>query len=75
MIKYLITLATFIGLIFSSVYDIGDIVSDSHQNITKSTCYAGNDYDVGDSWKLADWNGTTNGGFYTVIFIEMSATW
>ena len=32
-------------------------------------------YDVGDSWKLADWNGATNGGHYTVIFIEMSATW
>ena len=75
MIKCLITLATFIGLIFSSVYDIGDIVSDSHQNITKSTCYAGNDYDTNDSWKLADWNGSNNGGHYTVIFIEMSATW
>ena len=75
MIKYLITLATFIGLIFSSVYDIGDIVSDSHQNITKSTCYAGNDYDTNDSWKLADWNGAINGGNHTVIFIEMSATW
>ena len=29
----------------------------------------------GDDWKLADWNGATNGGHYTVIFIDMAATW
>ncbi len=75
MIKYIITISAAIGLAFASVYDVGDIVSDSHQNITKSTCYAGNEYENGDSWKLADWNGATNGGHYTVIFIEMSATW
>ena len=75
MIKYIITISIAIGFAFASVYDVGDFVSDTHQNITKSTCYAGNDYDVGDSWKLADWNGATNGGHHTVIFIEMSATW
>jgi len=75
MIKYIIAFTTAVGLTLASVYDVGDIVSDTHQNITKSTCYAGNDYDVDDSWKLADWNGATNGGHHTVIFIEMSATW
>ena len=75
MIKYIITISVAIGIAFASIYDVGDIVSDSHQNITKSTCYAGNDYNVGDNWKLADWNGTTNGGHYNVIFIEMTATW
>ena len=75
MIKYLITFSTAIGLTFSSVYDVGDIVSSTHQNVTKSTCYAGNDYAVGNSWKLADWNGATNGGHNNVIFIEMTATW
>jgi hypothetical protein len=58
-----------------SVYDVGDVVSEQHQNITKSTCYAGNDYDVGNLWSLGEWNGATNGGHYNVIFIEMSATW
>ena len=58
-----------------SIYNVGDIVSTQHQNISKSTCYEGNDYNVGDSWSLADWNGATNGGHYNVIFIEMSATW
>ena len=75
MIKYIFTISIAIGFSFASVYDVGEIISDTHQNITKSTCYAGNDYDVGENWKLADWNGATNGGHHTVIFIEMSATW
>ena len=75
MMKYVITFLMALSLSFASVYDVGDTVSESHQNITQSTCYAGNDYEVNDEWKLADWNGATNGGHYTVIFIEMSATW
>ena len=75
MIKFIITFSMALSLSFASVYDVGDYVSESHQNITQSTCYAGNDYEVNDTWKLADWNGATNGGHHTVIFIEMSATW
>ena len=75
MIKYITTFSMAICLTFASVYDVGDIISDTHQNVTKSTCWAGNDYDVGDNWKLADWNGATNGGHHNVIFIEMTATW
>ena len=75
MIKYIITFSVAIGFALASVYDVDDFISESHQNITKSTCYSGNDYDTGDNWKLADWNGATNGGHHTVIFIEMSATW
>ena len=62
-------------LSLASVYDAGDIVSNSDQNIIKPTCYPGNGYAEGDNWKLADWNGATNGGHYNVIFIEMTATW
>ncbi len=75
IMKYLIYLLCTLSFSFASVYDVGEIVSTTHQNITKSTCYAGNEYEVNDSWKLADWNGAINGGHYTVIFIEMSATW
>ena len=75
MKKIIITITSICSLSFASVYDVGDFVSDTHQNITKSTCYGGNEYDVGDSWKLADWNAASNGGHYNVIFIEMSATW
>ena len=75
MIKYIATFLTVICLAFASVYDVGDFISTSHQNISKSTCYAGNEYEVNDDWKLLDWNGALNGGHYSVIFIEMSATW
>ena len=75
MRKIIITITAICSLSFASYYDVGDFVIPSHQNITKSTCYAGNDYNVGDSWKLADWNGATNGGHHNVIFIEMSASW
>ena len=75
MKKIIITITAMCSLSFASVYDVGDFISGTHQNITKSTCYAGNDYEVGDDWKMADWNGATNGGHYNVIFIEMSATW
>lgn len=71
-ILYVLIITTFL---FSSTYDIGDIVSNEDQLIEKNTCYAGNDYDVGESWKLADWNGALNGGNYNVIFIDMAATW
>ena len=75
MIKYIIAISIALSLSFASVYGVGDFVSDTHQNITKSTCSAGNDYQVNDNWKLADWNGATNGGHHTVIFIDMAATW
>ena len=75
MKKIIITITAICSLSFASYYDVGDIVSDTHQNVTKSTCYGGIDYDVGDSWKLADWNAASNGGHYNVIFIEMTATW
>ena len=68
----------FILFLFSlsfAVYNVGQVVSDSDQNVVKSTCYSGNEYQVNDDWKLADWNGATNGGHYNVMFIEMSATW
>ena len=75
MNKIIITITAMCSLSFASVYDVGDFISDTHQNITKSTCYSGNEYENGDDWKLADWNGATNGGHYTVIFIDMAATW
>ena len=71
-ILYVLIITTFL---FSSTYDIGDIVSNEDQSIEKNTCYAGNGYDVGENWKLADWNGALNGGNYNVIFIDMAATW
>ena len=65
-------------LLFSfaySAYNIGETVSISDQNTTMQTCYSGNNYNVGDSWKLSDWNGDLNGGQYNVTYIEMHASW
>ena len=64
----------FLGFVFAN-YDVGEFISTSDQSLTRSTCYAGNDYEVNDEWKLSDWNGTLNGGHYNVIILEMSATW
>ncbi len=75
MFKRILLTISICATLCASVYDVGDYVSSSHQNISKSTCFAGNDYNVGENWKLADWNGATNGGHHNVIFIEMSATW
>ena len=75
MKKIIITITAIWSLSFASVYNVDDFISETHQNITKSTCYAGNEYGTSDNWKLADWNGATNGGHHTVIFVEMSATW
>ena len=35
MIKYIIAFSTAIGLTFASVYDVGDYISETHQNIEK----------------------------------------
>jgi len=67
-------LLVLLSFVFAN-YDVGEFISETDQNLTKSTCYAGNEYENGDDWKLADWNGSLNGGHYNVIFIEMSATW
>jgi len=70
-----ILLLSVLTITYASVYNVGDIVNETHQDISKSTCYAGNGYEINDEWKLADWNGATNGGHYNVIFIDLSATW
>ena len=56
-------------------YCAGDQISISDQN-TEHTVGAGfGDYEVGDVFKLSDYNGDLNGGNYSVILIDMSASW
>ena len=57
------------------VYNVGDIVSNSDQNVTLSVCDQTSEYFVGDEVSLAGWNGDLNGGDYQVIWLEMSASW
>jgi len=70
-----VILLTVVSFLFPAIYDVGEVVSTSDQNIEKSTCFAGNGYEVNDNWSLSDWNGDVNQGTYNVIFMEMSATW
>ena len=73
--RYLIINILLLASLYSIPYEEGEYVSEEHQYITQTTCYAGNDYEVGDDWKLADWNGALNGGHYNIIYIEMAASW
>ena len=60
---------------FMQSYCAGDQVSISHQNEGHIVGAGYEDYETGDIFKLADWNGALNGGQYHVIFIDMSASW
>ena len=73
--RYLTISILLLGFLYAIPYEEGEYVSEEHQYITQSTCYAGNDYEVDDPWKLADWNGALNGGHYNIVYIEMAASW
>ena len=72
---YLLSIVFLLNTMLAIPYEEGEYVSEEDQNITMATCYAGNDYEVDDSWKLADWNGNLNGGQYNIVHIEMAASW
>ena len=65
----------FISLTFTQTYCAGDQVSLSHQNLEHVVGAGIDEYQIGDMFKLADYNGDLNGGEYHVIFIDMSASW
>ena len=56
-------------------YEVGEVVSESDQNITLEVCDENSYYSYGDAIKLSDWNGDLNGGDYHVFFLELSASW
>ncbi len=57
---------------FAQVYDIGETMSESHQNTSFDVCYG----DFGsDTFHFADLNGDVNGGHYYITFVDISATW
>ena len=75
MSKYLLIILSLFSLSYTQTYCAGDQVSATHQNATHPVGAAYDDYQVGDDFKLADWNGDLNGGNYHIIFIDMSASW
>ena len=64
-----------INIISAQTYCAGDQISLVHQNQTHTVGAGTEEYNAGDDFRLADWNGDLNGGNYHVIFIDMSASW
>tara|TARA_Y100001978_G_scaffold15266_1_gene11908 strand:+ start:611 stop:853 length:243 start_codon:yes stop_codon:yes gene_type:complete len=64
-----------ISLMFSQTYCAGDQVSLADQNLIHVVGAGHGDYEEGSQFSLADFNGELNGGNYSIIFIDMSASW
>ena len=58
-----------------AIYNTGQTVSISDQNVVLNVCDETSEYSINDPITLADWNGSLNGGDYHVIWLEMSASW
>ena len=75
MSKYILIVFSTLTFVSAQTYCAGETVSITHQNAIHPVGAAYDDYQVGDDFKLGDWNGDLNGGEYHVIFIDMSASW
>ena len=71
----LVLLLSYFSVLSAQTYCAGDLISLTHQNQSQAVCAGTEDYNIGDEFKLADWNGDLNGGNYHVIFIDMGASW
>ena len=77
MKKYIISLFLSVSFVFC-VYNVGQTVSVSDQQLSRTVCNESDfsdEYQVGDSFSLYDLNGAYYGGNYHVMFFDMSATW
>ena len=72
---YLLIIVSFLTFTYAQTYCAGDQISSSDLNTQYEVCYGSGDYETGDSWSLADYDGSQNGGNYHIIFMDMSATW
>ncbi len=61
--------------LFAQEYCSGEQISLTHQNQEHVVGAGYGNYETGDLFKLADYNGDLNGGSYHVIFIDMSNSW
>ncbi len=57
-----------------SIYEIGDTLSIEDQNIQFPVCNGSGNYQTGDNFSFADFNGNINGE-YKISIISMNATW
>ena len=77
-IKLLIIISMF-SLLLSSIYNVGDQVSETHQNTHFDICHGAEEHGYGDelspNLSLGDLNGFNNGGIFYVTMIDMAASW
>ena len=72
MKKFILTTVIFLAFIQAQTYDVGDVISVSHQNQSFVACYG----DYNSTFHFSDLNGAINSdGKYWVTFIDMAATW
>ena len=78
--KKITLISLFITASFA-IYNVGQTVSNSDQNVILEVCDNAFDnegnilFGIGDEVKLSDWNGSLNGGTYYVTWLDMSASW
>ena len=63
------------NLCLSAYYSPGMTMLDSHQNQSHPVCFGETDEGDSNSLSFRDYNGSTNGGDYHVIFVDMAASW
>lgn len=72
MKRIFILLCIVFTMVQAQTYDIGDVMSTSHQNQSFDVCYG----DYNSTFSFSDLNGALNSdGKYWVSFIDMAATW
>lgn len=74
MKKMIVLLCFNLSFVFC-VYNVGQTISISDQNVVLNVCDETSEHSVGDPIKLSDWNGDLNGGDSYVVWLEMSASW
>jgi len=75
MIKIVVILLFSFASLQAQTYCAGDQISLNDQNAVHIVGAGFEEYEAGDEFRLADWNGALNGGNYSIIFIDMSASW
>ena len=75
MIKNVIITVFFVVSCLNAQYCAGDTISEADQNIVHIVGAGVEGHETGSEFRLADFNGALNGGDYSIIFIDMSASW
>ena len=77
-LRFFIIISMF-SLLIPSIYNVGDQVSEAHQNTHFDICHGAEEHGYGDEFNpnlsLGDLNGFTNGGIFYVTMIDMAASW